>query len=255
MRKYISLISSLLIFASILCGCNSAETPATIADDAFLSESASTIPEDCFSFTNSEFSDIKFESYLHEHGTSSVNSSILIYRYNDTLIFSVSYFHGPESAMETFVLSQKQGDAFLLMVSNSEKAQQDTNKSQTLDGSYTKYILNSGSKEVIIEPLALSELGLSLKADNDLDFVDGYPFKIPSGDGVAVFPSELSVGHSYPAFYSCIGEQANHLFGKAIASVEEIEVGPIDGLMHITLEDGSSHELLVTNAGFIVNYI
>lgn len=255
MRKYISIFSALIIFACILCGCSSPARPATIADDVFLSESVSAIPETSFSFSKSEYADIKFESYLHEHGTSSVNSSILIYRYDDTLIFAVSYFQGPASAMETFVLSQEQGDAFLAMVSNCKKANQTDSGSHPLGGSYTEYILNDGAKQTVVEPLALSALGLTLKTEDDLTFVDGYPYKVPTGESAAIFPAMLTVGHSYPAFYSCIGEQADRLFGSSIASVEEIEVGPTDGLMHVTLTDGSTHKLLVTTGGFIAYYI
>ena len=255
MKKCISLLCTLLLCATTLFGCNSTEKPATIATDTFLSESTSAIPENAFSFSNSEYKDVKFDSYLHEHGTSSVNSSILIYRYDDTLVFAVSYLQGPISAMETFVLNQEQGDSFLEMVGNYKKAKKENDNSNIIGGDYTKYKLNYSSKDIIIEPLPLSQLALTLKSDAELAFVDSYPFEVPSGDDNGTFPSMLTVGHSYPALYSCIAEQANQLFGSRIASVEEIEVGPADGLMHVTLEDGTSHKLLVTNAGFIVNYI
>lgn len=81
MRRLFSMIIVVLVCCGIFAGCNAEKAPETMADDIFISESISVISENAFSFQNSDYSDIAFESYLHEHGTSSINSSILIYRY------------------------------------------------------------------------------------------------------------------------------------------------------------------------------
>lgn len=258
MKRLVSVLCVIILFICLLSGCAADDKPASVADETFLAESTMRIPDDAFSFSGSEYEKIKFQSYLHEHGTSSVNSSILVYRYEDTLIFAVSYFQGALSAMETFVLNQDQGQAFLAMVDACKKAKDTTSllnrNTMGMGSSYTKYILNNGSKDVSIEPLPLAELDLTLSTEEELLFDSGNPFAMPSSEGKNVYPAELEVGHSFPALYNCINQQALVIFGSLIAEITQIQAGPIDAVMDVSLEDGSNHKILVTNSGYVVSY-
>lgn len=140
MKKWITVVIMLTLILN-LAGCTEEKQPAanaliSVADTSFLLESSSSIPADAFSFARENADSVNFHSYFREVGTSSVNNSILIYRYEDTLIAVQSYFSCGDAAMQTFTLTQKQGAEFLDLIAACKKTSQEKKKDLPEMGDY-----------------------------------------------------------------------------------------------------------------------
>ena len=263
MKKTTTLTALILCAAVVFCGCSSIKTKEAIvnvdADITTNSHSAihvplSFVPDDAFKFSQSKSDFDSFSSYLHEKGTSSVNSRALIYRYDDYLIFSIAYFNCGTGGMETYFLSETQGKAFLDLARNYQrKTNQQHNESQYyVVGSEEYYFqLTLNGETFDIEPLPLDQLGLSLQDKNNLVSDDVIPSNASSEDRNAFVKSSNSVHHTNSLF-NCIGAQVFALCGERILSFVSINVGQEDSDMEILLSNKDIHTIRVTNNGCVI---
>ena len=253
MKKWIA-VGIMLVLILSLVGCTEQEQSTvdawtSVADEDFLAESSSRIPNDAFSFTQMSTDSINFCSYFREVGTSSVNNSILIYRYEDTLIAVQSYFAGGDAAMQTFALTQEQGEDFLNQIIACKKIEQEEGL-PVMGGYYDECLLQNGNDRIDIEPLDLSCLNLPLKNEQEFVLSSEYPFTVPTEQSNAYVQGNMCT--TGPAVYNCISDQIETIFGSTIIAVDSMTVGDIDTLMTATLKNGSVHSFLVTNHGFVV---
>ena len=255
MKKWIA-IGMLLVLILNLIGCTEKKQHATdvlvsVADASFLTESTSSIPDEAFSFARANADSVNFDSYYREVGTSSDNSSILVYRYEDTLIAVQSYFFGGDAAMQTFALTQDQGEAFLELVANCREMKREKKKDlPAMGGYYDECVLHNGKDSVTIEPLDLSILDLPLKNEQEFELSSEKDFALPTEQSNEYVQKSMCA--SAPALYNCIGDQIESISGSPIDTVDSMIVGGIDTLMMATLENGSVHSFLVTNYGLVV---
>ena len=255
MKKWIA-VGIMLVLILNLAGCKKEDQPAvgvvtSVADASFLVESSSCIPADAFSFARENADSENFHSYYREVGTSSVNNSILIYRYEDTLIAVQSYFSCGDAAMQTFTLTQEQGEAFLNLITASKQTSQEKKKDlPVMGGNYDECVLQIGEDRMNVEPLDLNSLDLALKKEQDFVLSSKRPFVLPTEQSNEYVQGSMCT--SAPALYICIGDQIEAIFGSPIDTVDSMIVGNIDTLMTVTLVNGSVHSFLVTNHGLVV---
>lgn len=255
MKKWIA-VGILLTLMLNLAGCAkekqlAADALISVADTSFFSESSSSVPADAFSFAQEGEDSVNFHSYFHEVGTSSVNNSILIYRYEDTLIAVQSYFSCGDAAMQTFALTQEQGAEFLDLIAVCKQTRQEKKKDlPVMGGYYDECVLQNAKDSMSIEPLDLSSLDLPLKNEQEFDLSSEGLFTLPTEQSNEYVQKSMCASAS--ALYNCIGDQIESIFGSPIDTVDSMIVGDIDTLMMATLENGSVHSFLVTNHGFVV---
>lgn len=254
MKKWIA-VGILLALMLNLAGCAkekqlAADALISVADTSFFLESSSSIPADAFSFARENADSVNFDSYFREVGTSSVNNSILIYRYEDTLIAVQNYFFGGDAAMQTFTLTQEQGAEFLDLIAAYKKKNQENKDLPVVGGNYDECVLHNGKDSMNIEPLDLSSLDLPLKSEQEFELSSERGFTLPTEQSNEYVQKSMCT--SAPALYNCIGDQIESVFGSPIESVDSMIVGDIDTLMMATLKNGSVHSFLVTNHGLVV---
>lgn len=253
MKKWIA-VGIMLVLIFNLAGCTENEQSSvnawiSVADEAFFAESASCIPIDAFSFARMSIDSVNFHSYFRKVGTSSVNNSILIYRYEDTLIAVQSYFGGGDAAMQTFTLTQEQGEDFLNLIITCKKTGQEEDF-PVMGGYYDECILQNGNDRMNIEPLDLSCLNLPLKNEQEFVLSSELPFTVPTEQSNEYVKGNICT--TGPALYNCISDQLETIFGSSVIAVDSMIVGDIDTFMTVTLKNGSVHSFLVTNHGFVV---
>jgi len=209
------------------------------------------LPNELFSFSESEYASIPFSSYIYEKGTSSVNDGVMIYRYDDTLIAVTSHFTGGLAAQQTFALTQEQGDAFMAMVKASQADQSEDTELPIMGGEYEKSILNDGKDATNVHTLNLSALNLDIVSWEDTTITDTIRFDCPS-DTYNSYSKLQVAGHAPHAVFNCIDDQVLTCCGSNISSIEEMTIGEVDTLMILRLDDGSKYQILVTNYGYVI---
>lgn len=247
MRKLIVFIISFCVL--FLIGCNSQQQPESLSHDASMKEAIKIIPEGVFRFSEQDNSEIGFQSYIHMRGTSSVNSRILIYRYDDYLVFAVAYQNGPESVMETYYLTRSQGEQFLNLVSNYQESEKTDNEMKKMGGDESEFLLTLNGKEIEILPLDLSVLNLELTDKNvlfDANLTNDF-----TAANMNEYINSSRIGMR-DALLGCVRAQMEHIALSPIVSLSANNVGEIDSIMTAVLEDGKEFQLLITNDGCLV---
>lgn len=247
MRKLTAFIFSLCFL--LLAGCNSQQQIKSLSLGASMKDAMSVIPEGAFRISEQENSDIDFHSYIHRSGTSSVNSRILIYRYDDYLVFAVAYQNGPESVMETYYLTRNQGEKFLNLVSDYQESEKTDNGLQRMGGDESEYLLTLNGKEHEVLPLDLSVLNLEL-TDKDVLFETNLTNDFTTAN-MNEYVKSSRIGMR-DALLGSVRAQMKQITLSPIVSLLVNHVGEIDSIMTAVLEDGKEFQLLTTNDGCLI---
>ena len=261
MSKPVRFILFILIFTVLISGC-SAKTE--VNEDSSITDTAefktdiekNCIPDNAFRFSQSRNAIESFESYLHEKGTSSVNSRVLVYRYDDYLIISAAYFNCGNGKMETFFLTADQGEVFFELVHNytkSDSADAQDEDGMLLGGNYSLFELRLDGEAISVEPLPLDQLNLSLKEIDihEINTEESINISADSESYNSFADSSYAVYHSYSLF-DCISDQINDICGEYIQDIESITVGKEESQMDVLLTDGETRSILVTNNACVI---
>lgn len=247
MRKLIAFVFLFCIL--LLNGCSSQQRPESLSLDAAMKDAIIMIPEGAFRFSEHDNSETGFQSYLHMRGTSSVNSRILVYRYDDYLIFAVAYQNGSESAMETYYLTCSQGEKFLNLVSDYQESETNDNGLKKMGGDESEFLLTLNGNEIDIVPLELSALNLEL-TDQNILFEANHTDDFTAAD-MNEYIKSSRIG-TRDALLSCVRTQMTQISLCPVVSLSANHVGEIDSIITAILADGKELQLLITNDGCLV---
>lgn len=214
-----------------------------------MKDAMSVIPEGVFRFSEQANSDVGFHSYIHMRGTSSVNSRIIMYRYDDYLVFAVAYQNGSESAMETYYLTRSQGEKLLNLVNDYQKSEKTDNGIKRMGGDESEYLLTLNGKEQEILPLDLSVLNLELTDKNVLFEANLTNDFTATSMNEYINSSRIGMRD---ALLGCVRAQMEQIALCPIVSLSANHVGEIDSIMTAVLADGKEFQLLITNDGCLV---
>ena len=145
-----------------------------LISEADFEEAMQGVSENTFLFSESTLDNNSFELYHVKWGTSSVWTGIVLWRYEDYLIYGIERFNCGESNSKATLLSKEQGDKFVEIIKNTEiKPLEDIGDEKDLkDGGYFRegYWYSDG-EACQIEPLDLEELKLEMIEEPVMDIV------------------------------------------------------------------------------------
>ncbi|MBQ8189399.1 MAG: hypothetical protein IJZ44_06440 [Lachnospiraceae bacterium] len=175
-----------------------------------------------------------FEYYCCSSGSSSVSERYMIYVYEDELILVADYFNCGDGMAETYVLSEKQTEAFYEqleegLVKKEDKKANDTEEVPTDGGSSVKASLCMNGEVQAAYKLDLDAVGIELQDAGDMDeTVDAD--KVCEIEGIEDLQyskvwRETVFSVNLYEFEYMVQQQAEELLGEKVEEMKLTEVG------------------------------
>lgn len=242
----------ILILSLLLSACN---IKFALNRPKFVDESFYDMWDNAFTFNSQKFDDCEFEYYISEAGTSSVNTRIFIYRYDDYLIFSIAYFSGGDGFMETFPLNEDQGEKFLELVENSTVDDEASYAQPGVGSYYCEYTLKNATLPKSVQPLDLKQLSLQLTEARDFSNNDYYHIFDFSDKEFNKFGKCYNkyISHSTSDVYFSIVSQIEKYIDKQLVSAEVLELNSEDAILKLEFLNDETVTITTTYGGCIVN--
>ena len=242
--------------------------------------SLKVIPDNAFTFSDSQYANSDFLSYVYTYGYTGKGQSVTIYRYEDYLVLIVYHYDVHEgSYKEIRTLTQNEGEDFLAKAEKYTEVKKDSGTSSQTPavGGIEKHAimkLNSNEEEseaIQIEPLDLSKIAFELPETNEKDssfFKYDYPEarwnKIFAGDEentkkyFGIQSETEPENHSIPFSIAtlqldCVFDQIEAITGGKVEKAKFTAIGDDASIIEATLEKGNTYTVTINYEELVID--
>lgn len=197
--------------------------------------------------------------YYYSEGSSSLNRSIIIYKYHEEFIFAACYFECGDQFLETRLLSRDETTSFLDQINALPVKEEETKETEDREGAYSE------KGDMVVDGISypvgqmdFNALGIILKDIHEVEYPPEEEILKYELEGVSELQASTQwldrpVFIGLEAFEKSVAEQLKEQLGEEIDTMAVEELSDEDLTIRIQLRDGEKLRATVTYMGYVAD--